>query len=169
MINNILKKPAISNNSKESQINDILEESAISNNSEETISNSLEEPIINNLKEPTINKEKISNKKNNKKSINNSTFVKTPEWLRLKRSVLNPNNTDNKSFQYSTTLCLYHKQIGKNCCRRSKIEPHASNLNWENINYPPQKEDYEKFEMNNKSIALNILQIQDQNVSFHKK
>ena len=30
--------------------------------------------------------------------VNNSTFIKTPEWLRLKRSVLNPNNNDNKCF-----------------------------------------------------------------------
>ena len=35
------------------------------------------------------------------------------EWLKLKRSVLNPNNKDNKCFQYSITLSLYHEQIGK--------------------------------------------------------
>ena len=34
-------------------------------------------------------------------TINNSTFVKTPEWFRLKRSVLNPHNKDNKCFQFS--------------------------------------------------------------------
>ena len=31
-------------------------------------------------------------------TINNSTFIKTTEWLKLKRSVLNRNNNDNKCF-----------------------------------------------------------------------
>ena len=44
---------------------------------------------------------------------NGSTFIKTPEWLALKRSVFNPNNEDNKCFQCSYTLSLCHKQIGK--------------------------------------------------------
>ena len=44
--------------------------------------------------------------------INSSTFIKTPKWLALKRCVLNPNNEDNKCFQYSITLSLYYEQIG---------------------------------------------------------
>ena len=34
-------------------------------------------------------------------TINNSTFIKTSKWLAFKRSVLNPNNNDNKCFQYT--------------------------------------------------------------------
>ena len=52
------------------------------------------------------------------------------EWLKLKRSVLNPNNKDNKCFQYSITLSLYHEQIGKSFCRISTIKPFIDNLNW---------------------------------------
>ena len=99
-------------------------------------------PIINNLKkQPTIN----NNLEEQPIIINNlekSTFTKTPEWLRLKRSVLNPNNKDNKCFLYSGTLSFYHKQIGKNFCRISVIKPFINNINWENINFPPQKQDY---------------------------
>ena len=61
--------------------------------------------------------------------MNNSTFVKTPKWLTLKRSVLNPSNNDNKCFQYSIILFLHHEQIGKNYCRISKIKPFINNLN----------------------------------------
>ena len=32
-----------------------------------------------------------------------------------------------------------------------------NNLNWEHFNFPPEEQDYKTFEMNNKSIALNIL------------
>ena len=41
-----------------------------------------------------------------------STFIETPEWIKLERPVLNPHNNDNKCFQYSITLSLYHEQIG---------------------------------------------------------
>ena len=70
--------------------------------------------------------------------INNLTFTKTPEWLALKRSVLNPLNNDKKFFQYSVILSLYNEQIGKNSCRISKIRPYINNLNWKNINFLPQ-------------------------------
>ena len=62
--------------------------------------------------------------------ISNSTFIKTPKWLALKRSVLNTRNIDNKRFQYSVTLSLYHKQIGKTYHRISKIKQHTNNFNW---------------------------------------
>ena len=35
----------------------------------------------------------------------------------------------------------------------------------ENINFPPEEQDYKTFEMNNKSIALNILQVNEQKIS----
>ena len=51
--------------------------------------------------------------------------------------------------------------------RVSKIKPYVNNLNWENTNFPPQEEDYEQLEMNNKSIALNILQINNNKKISH--
>ena len=92
------------------------------------------------------------------KKITTTTFIKTPEWLCLKRSVLNPNNNDNKCFQDSITLSSYHEQIGKIFCRISSIIPFINNFK---INFPPQEQDYQQFKMNNKSIALNILQFND--------
>ena len=56
-------------------------------------------------------------------TINYSTLIKNPEWLALKRAVLNPLNNDNKYFQYSVILSLYNEPIGKNCCRILKIRP----------------------------------------------
>ena len=77
-----------------------------------------------------------------------------------KKCIRNPQNNDNKCFEYSVTLSLYHKQItGRNLFRVSKIKPFIDNIVWENINFPPQNQDYKTFEMNNKSIALNVLHI----------
>ena len=59
-------------------------------------------------------------------------------------------------------LSLYHEQLVRNCCRVSKIKVYIDNFNWQNINFPPQEQDYKTFEMNNKSIALNILYVQSE-------
>ena len=144
-INKILNEPTINNNLKESLINNILNQSTINNNEEE---------IINNYEKPTIN--------NNKKPIISNTFIKTPECIRSKRAVLNSKTNDNKSFQYSVTLSLYHEQIGKNFSRISNIKPYINNFNWDNINFLLTGQDYQNFEINNSSTALNILQMNDQ-------
>ena len=78
-------------------------------------------------------------------------------WLKSKRGIMNPQNNDNKCFQYSITLALYHQQIKNSFFRISRIKPFVINLNWNNISFPQQQQDYKTFEINNKSIALNIL------------
>ena len=49
------------------------------------------------------------------------------------------------------------------------IKPFINNLNWENVNFPPQEQDYKTLEMNNKSIALKILQVHEQKISHYYK
>ena len=41
--------------------------------------------------------------------------------------------------------------------RTSKIKPYISKYNWEGVQFPAGPKDCEKFEQNNKTIALNIL------------
>ena len=67
------------------------------------------------------------------------------------------------------TLSLYHKQIRRNFCRISCIKPFIDNFSWENINFLPQEQDYKTFEMNNKSIALNVLQEEEKKISHFDK
>ena len=86
-----------------------------------------------------------------------NAFIETPQWITNKKCTINPQDNDSKCFQYSMTLSLYHQQIGKNSYRISKIKPFIDNLNWDNVNFPSEEQDYKIFEMNNKSIALNIL------------
>ena len=100
------------------------------------------------------NKESMINDILNKKT---TSYVETPICIRFKKAVLNPKSNDNKSFQYSITLSLYHKEIGNNFNRIAKIKPYINNFNWNNINFPPIKQ--ENFEINNENISLNILSI----------
>ena len=86
-----------------------------------------------------------------------STFIESPDWIKNKKCTINPQNKGNKCFQYSIIISLYHKEIKNNPDIISKIKPFINNLNWENINFPPEEEDFKTFEMNNKSVALNVL------------
>ena len=94
-----------------------------------------------------------------------NTFIESPDWTKNKKCSINPQNKDNICFQYSVIICLYHKEIKNNPERISKIKPFINNLNWKIINFPPEEQDYKTFEMNNKSIALNILQVNEQKIS----
>ena len=81
-----------------------------------------------------------------------NTFINSPEWVKNKKCTINPRNNDNKCFQYSVALSLYHTDIKHHPERISKIKPFINNLNWENTSFPPQKQDYKPLEMNNKSL-----------------
>ena len=52
---------------------------------------------------------------------------------------------------------LHFKNIKNNIERISSIKPFIDQYNWKEIRFPSQKEDWKKFELNNKSIVLNIL------------
>ena len=57
--------------------------------------------------------------------------------------------------------------MGEKICRISTIKPFIDNLNWENITFSSQDKDYQVLEMNNKSIALNILQFNNEQKISH--
>ena len=72
-----------------------------------------------------------------------TTFIENPDQMKNKKCTINPQNKDNKCFQYSITLSLYHKQIKYDPKRTWKIKPFINNLNRENINFPTQEQEYQ--------------------------
>ena len=74
-----------------------------------------------------------------------------------KKSTINPKNNDHKCFQYAVTVALNRDKIKKDPQRVSKIKPFKNQYNWNDIDFPPTGKDWKKFELNNESIALNIL------------
>ena len=87
------------------------------------------------------------------------SYIESPKWLKDKKCTINQKNTDNKYFQYATHLALNHDKINRNPKRISKIKPFIDNYNWNDINFPAAKKDWNKFEVNNKNIAVNILYV----------
>ena len=87
------------------------------------------------------------------------SYIESPKWLKDKKCTINQKNTDNKCFQYAATLALNFNNIDKHHQRISKIKPFIDNNNWNDINFPTAKNDWNKFELNNKNVALNILYV----------
>ena len=87
------------------------------------------------------------------------SYIESPKWLKDKKCTINQKNNDNKCFQYATTLALNINSIDKHPQRVLKIKAFIDNYNWNDINFPAAKDDWNKFEVNNKNVALNILYV----------
>ena len=87
------------------------------------------------------------------------SYIESPKWLKDKKCTINQKNNDNKCFQYATNLALNINSIDKRPQRVSNIKPFIDNYNWNDINFPAAKKDWNKFEVNNKNVALNILYV----------
>ena len=79
------------------------------------------------------------------------------KWLRDKRATITPQNKDNECYKYSITAALSHQNIENHPERISNLKPFIDQYNWKGIEFPSHSKDWQKFEQNNKIIALNIL------------
>ena len=89
----------------------------------------------------------------------NKVSIMVKKWLKNKKSTINPKNNDYKCFQYTITLALNYDKIDRNPQRISKIKSFIENYNWKDIDFPSRRKDWNKFELNNNNIALNILYV----------
>ena len=67
-------------------------------------------------------------------------------------------NGDN-NFQNALDDALNYRTIEKHPQRILKLKPYINKYNWKGIKFPAGPEEWKKFEQNNKTIALNVLQI----------
>ena len=86
-----------------------------------------------------------------------SSYIDSPKWLKNKKATINPKNDDNNYFQYALTVALNYQNIEKNPQRISNIYKIVDQYDWKEIHFPSHKEDWKKFESNNKSVVLNTL------------
>ena len=78
------------------------------------------------------------------------------EWLRSKKESI---TSEDNCFQNALNDSLDYQRIKKDPQRTSKLRPYINQYNWEDIKFPSDKEDWKKFEQNNKEIALNVLSV----------
>ena len=95
----------------------------------------------------------------NKTSINRGgSYIDSLQWLKNKKSTINPKNNDDKCFHYAVTLALNLNRIDNHPERMSKIKSFIDQYNWKDIDFQAMGKDWKKFESNNE-IALNILYV----------
>ena len=89
-----------------------------------------------------------------------NSYIKSPEWIANKKTTINPKNEENRCFEYSTVVALHHKEIKNHPERISRIHHYFSwDYNWEGIEFPAGIKDWKRFEKNNETVALNVLQV----------
>ena len=105
--------------------------------------------------------------KYDKKNLNcGGSCIDSLDWIKNKKATNPINKRNNKCFQYAVTVALNYEEIEKNWQRITKINSFISKYNWEQINFPLQKDDWTKFEKNNVIIALNVLYVKkEKNIS----
>ena len=87
------------------------------------------------------------------------SYIDSHKWLKNKKSAISPKNNADKCFQYALTVALNFGKIKKDPQRVSKIKPFIDQYSRKEIDFPSHSKDWKKFELNNKSIALNILYV----------
>ena len=87
------------------------------------------------------------------------SYIDSFKWLKNKKATINSKNKYDKRFQYALTVALNYGKIKKDLQRILKMKPFIDQYNWKEIDFPSHGKDWEKFKLNNKSIALNILYV----------
>ena len=62
-------------------------------------------------------------------------------------------------FSICNAIALNYDEIGNHHQRVNKVKRFIDQYNWKDINFPSHFDDWKKFELNNKSIALNVLYV----------
>ena len=81
------------------------------------------------------------------------SYIKSPEWLLHKGATINPKNeNDDECLRWSIICALNYNEIMK-----KEFENIFKKIKHEDKDFSSQKRDWENFEQNNESIALNVL------------
>ena len=83
------------------------------------------------------------------------SYIEAPKWIKNKKATINPQNKDDRCFQYAVTIALNYDRIENHPERLNNIKPFINQYEWTDINFPSHVGDWKKF----KSIALNILYV----------
>ena len=84
-------------------------------------------------------------------------YIDSSDWIKHKKPTINPQNDDDKCFQYATAVASNYKETESHPERVSYVKPFINKPNWEGINCPSKLDDCNKFEKINPTIAINNL------------
>ena len=80
-----------------------------------------------------------------------------------KNTKVNLKNKNDGCFAYAILAGLNYHKVGNHSERTTNLTLYIDDYNWQDIEFPSKSKDWKKFEKNNKSIALNILFVPNDN------
>ena len=89
-------------------------------------------------------------------AVKNLSELNSSGWLKGKKETIINGNHD---FENALDDALNYQNIETHPERISKLKPYINKYNWEGIKFPAKREEWIKFDQNNKTIALNVLYI----------
>ena len=85
-----------------------------------------------------------------------SSYIISPNWLAVKKAVINPKNEDEQCFKWAVIAALHHKEINSHPERITNLT-YYDRYNWDGIKFPTPSNQWSKFERQNPEVALNVL------------
>ena len=92
------------------------------------------------------------------------SYIDSPDWIKKQKATMNPQNAENKCFQYAASVVLNYEEIKWRSERLSNFKPFINKYYWKRISYPSKIDDWETFQKNYPTIALNILYIKEKEI-----
>ena len=81
------------------------------------------------------------------------SYIKSPEWLENEKAIINlKNKNDDDCLRWSTICALNYSEI-----KKKEFENIFKNIKHEYKDFSSEKRDWENFEQNSESVALNLL------------
>ena len=68
-------------------------------------------------------------------------YIDSLDWIKMKKATINPENVDNKCFQYVVTVALNYEEIESFPERFPNIKPFPNKYIWKGIKYPSKIDD----------------------------
>ena len=69
------------------------------------------------------------------------SYIHSSEWLKNKRTTINPQNNADNCFQYALTVALNYQSYANNTQRIPKIKPFIDQYDWKGIDFPTYSKD----------------------------
>lgn len=85
--------------------------------------------------------------------LRGSTYLPLPSDIQNKKAVINIKNNDNKCFAYSILCHLHPNEVRT---RATVYEKYLEELNFQNLVFPMQINNIQKFEQQNPNISVNV-------------
>ena len=85
-----------------------------------------------------------------------SSYIPLPNWLALKKAIINPCNEDRECFKWAVIAASRWEEINNNPETISKLKRFEKDFDWSGLGFPVSFKDISEFEFRNQ-ISINLL------------